>query len=106
MDEEPSILPYPPLPPSSYFGSKYATPDEKQLANRIISRFLDEARIGNVYESAAGFGGTHGIRFVIVPLGHRLGVKNVNSLLRPVRLNRKNAIRFIKNGAKLVTRDD
>lgn len=105
MSDDTSVLPYPPLPPSAYLGSKYATPDEKQLAKRIIGRFLDEARIGNVYEARAGFCGAHGFRFVIVSHMCGLGIKGVDSLLRPVRLNRTNAIRFIKNGAILVKQD-
>lgn len=106
MSDDTAILPHPPLPPSAYLGSKYATPDEEQLSKRIVDRFLDEARLGNVYEARAGFCGAHGFQFAIVSHMGGLGIKGVDSLLRPVRLNRTNAIRFIKNGAILVKRDD
>lgn len=59
------------------------SPDAKLLANRIISRFLDEARLSRAYKLEAGFGGTHGIRSVIVPFGSSLGVKAVQFAFMP-----------------------
>lgn len=106
MDENNSILPYPSLPLTAYYGIKYATPEEKRLTKQIVDRFLKEAKAGNVYEAGVGLGGTHCSLFTIVNHLGRLGIKNVGSNLKPIVLNRKNAIRYIKNGAKLVMIDE
>lgn len=106
MDENNSILPYPPLPTLSYHPDNYSTPEAKRLTQQIVDRFLEEAKEGNVYEAGAGFGNDRSSLFTIVRLRFGLGIKNIGSSCKPDRLNRVNAIRYIKNGAKLVMSDD
>ena len=106
MDENNSILPYPPLPTISYNPDSFSTPQAKRLTQQIVDRFLEEAKEGNVYEAGAGLGNGNGSLFTIVRIRCGLGIKYIGSSCKPDRLNRVNAIRYIKNGAKLVMADD
>lgn len=101
-----TVLPYPRLPLTAYYGIRYATPEEKRLTKQIVTRFLQEARAGYVYESTGGFGNEGTSYFTIVNYRGKLGIKNFASSSKPIVLNRRNAIRYIKNGAKLVMIDD
>ena len=88
-------------------GSKYATPEEKQKKTATVTRFMNDAQVGNVYSVGAGIGSTGGAQFEIVSFNrspNKMGLRWIGSNSRAVALSRVNAASFIANGAKMVKR--
>ena len=94
-------LKYESIPMSVRYG--YGTADEKKQARETISAFINNAKIGDIYE----LGGIGREQAEIVsdrksPNG--MGIKSVGSNRRPVQLSRANAEKYIANGAELKER--
>lgn len=83
-------------------GSRLATPEQKRQRQETISRFIDNAKEGNVYSVGGGFGSTGGQQFEVVRSRGKLALKWQGSNRQPVQLNRSNVEAFIGNGATLV----
>lgn len=84
-------------------GSSYATKEEKAQRREILTKFMNEAKIGNVYITGNGLGSS-GSEFKIVSSRGKMALKWTNSN-RPVQLDRKNAESFIANGARLIRKE-
>lgn len=92
------------IPYSVIANSRFATAEEKRVARESVTRFINSAKAGDVYELGGGVG-SGGERIEIVT--HRrspngLGIKAVGSPRQPVALNRANVLSYIKNGARKV----
>lgn len=95
------------IPLTVQMGSRYATKEEKQKARETISRFMQNAKAGDVYQLGGGFG-SGGEQIEIV--SHRrspngLGIKSVGSSRQAVAMSRSNVMSYIKNGARKVKRN-
>lgn len=85
-------------------GGKLATPQEKKQKAETVTRFLNEAKAGNVYSTGAGIGSA-GAQFEVVSFNrspNKMGLKWSNSNTRPVALSRANIANYIANGARLI----
>lgn len=87
----------------SFGGSKYATAEEKKQRKEIISRFMDEAKEGNVYSVGGGIGSSGGSKFKVVRSRGKLALQWDNGgYSKPVEMSRANVEKYISNGAKLI----
>lgn len=78
---------------------------QKKQVSETISRFMKNAKIGDVYEAGNGFGSSGGARFQVVQKGASgMGLKWINSNRPALKFDRKNVRDFIANGAMLISR--
>lgn len=96
-------LTYDRLPFAAVFNPKYASKEELATKREIVSRFMSEADVGNVYLSSAGVGSS-GSEFEIVSYRRSPNGKGIRSGRRTVALTSANIVEYIKNGARLVHR--
>lgn len=83
------------------FGGRNATNEEKAIKRETVKRFINEAKVGNVYKTGAGFGSGSG-DFEIVHFNrspNKMGIKSGN---RTVALTSTNVSKFIQNGARRI----
>lgn len=91
------------IPFSAYWcGGKYATDEEKKIKRDTVTRFIKEAKAGNVYK-LGGIGTPEDSTLKIVAYNRSkngLGLKcgRGNTLI----LSRENVLAYIKNGATLI----
>lgn len=85
-------------------GARYASDEEKQQRRETITRFMNEAKVWNVYRLGGGIGSEGDTPEIeIVPYNsspNKMGIKSGN--YRPVAMSRANVERYIANGATLV----
>ncbi len=85
------------------YNSKYATKEEKKQVSQTISKFMENAQIGDVYSTGNGFGSL-GSTFTITERGN--GKKMIKAGHgNPVQMSRENVRKYIANGATLVSRE-
>lgn len=98
------------IPFSVRMSRKHADPEEVKQARATVSRFMKEAKEGNVYEVGGGVGSKGGQRFEITTRGSGKDLyigwidENGRRSSRPVKMSRSNVESFIANGAKLVSK--
>ena len=96
---------YPALPVSTrMFGGRYASPADRSAKRAIVSRFMSEAKVGNVY-SMGGFTSSGRERFSIVSYNrspNKMGIRTDRG--KTVAMSRENVSKYIANGADLVGR--
>jgi len=83
-----------------------ATSEEKKQKTETVTRFMKDAKPGDVYSAGGGIGSA-GAQFEVVPFNrspNKLGLKWTGSNRQAVALSRANVAIFIANGAKLVKR--
>lgn len=88
-------------------GKKYASADDVKKVRATVSRFMNEAKAGDIYEVGGGFGSTGGSRFQVTERGGgKLYIGWIDSDGRrkgnPVQMSRSNVEKYISNGAKKV----
>ena len=85
-------------------GRKYASPDDVKKIRETVSRFMKNAKEGDVYTTGGGIGSAGGIKFKVVRSRGKLGLawEKDGYYPRPVQMSRQNVEKFISNGAKLV----
>ena len=86
----------------SLLGTRHATDEEKRQRRETVTRFMNEAKAGDVYKTGAGFGALGGT-FEVVPYNrspNKLGIKAGN--FRPVAMSRANVEKYLVNGATLM----
>lgn len=79
------------------------TKEEKRQVRETVTRFINEAKVGNVYKVGTGIGSSGG-DFTVVSHRGGLGIKAVGSNRQPIKLTRSNVMQYIKNGATLIRR--
>ena len=99
--------PYEEFPVSMRIGGrKYASPEDKKKARETVSRFMKEAKDGDVYEVGGGFGSSGGSRFQVTTSRGKLAIGWIDSdgrrAAKPVQMSRANVEKYIANGAKKV----
>ena len=84
-------------------GQKFSTKEERKQVTETITRFIDNAKPGQVYTVGGGFGSGES-QFKVVGSGRGLELKwlSESGSRRSVKLNRANVKDFIFNGAKLI----
>ena len=84
-------------------GREYASPDDVKKIRETVSRFMKNAKEGDVYTTGGGVGSA-GSKFKVVRSRGKLGLawERDGYYLRPVQMSRQNVEKFISNGAKLV----
>lgn len=101
-----SAVSYPALPSRLFmFGGEGATAEDKALKRSVVSRFMAEAKVGNMYRLGGGFGSSGGETIEIVHhsrSSNKLGIRGRNN--RAVAMSRENVAEYIKNGATLIKR--
>ena len=81
------------------------TPTERKQASETVSRFMKNAKAGDVYSIGGSFGDTGGQRFEVVQKGgSKLALKWQNTNRNAVKFDKSNVKKFISNGAVLVSR--
>ena len=96
---------YPAFPVGArIFGGRGATPEEKKQTREIVSRFMQEAKAGNVYSLGAGIMSGSGETFEIVHYNRSPNKLGIRSGGRAVAMSRENVARYIMNGATLVNK--
>lgn len=94
---------YPAFPVSTrMFGGAHASPDDRAQKRAIVTRFLSEAKEGNVYSIGGGFGSRGGEQFEIVHFNRSPNKLGIRSGGRTIALSRENAAKYIMNGVTLV----
>ena len=89
------------------FGGRGASPADRAAKRSIVSRFMSEAKVGNVYSVGGGFGSAGGDRFSVVRFGrspNKMGLR-WQGTGRTVAMSRENVASYIANGARLVGRE-
>lgn len=95
---------YPKIPLSTrMFNGKHATKEEKAQKRNTVSRFMNEAKAGDVYRTGVGIG-SRGDQFEIVSYNRSPNKLGIRSGGRTVALSRGNVESYIGNGARLVFR--
>lgn len=79
------------------------TAEEKKQRKDTVSKFMNDAKAGDVYKVGSGFGSA-GAQFEVVERRGKLALKWSNSNRQPVQMNRANVEDFIRNGATLIQR--
>jgi len=94
--------------PSSFKvgGRKYASPDEVKKVKETVTRFMENAKEGDIYSVGGGVGSAGGQRFAVSKRGDGklyIGWVDKDGMRRrkPVLMNRQNVEEYIKNGAKI-----
>lgn len=84
-------------------GQKFSTKEERKQVSETITRFIDNAKPGQVYNVGGGFGSGEA-QFKVVSSGKwGLGLKWLSSSsTNTVKLDRANVRNYIFNGAKLI----
>jgi len=91
------------FPVSVRMGGGDAT--QKKEVSETVSRFMKNAKIGDVYSVGGGVGSQGGQRFEITSKGSRgMGLKWLDSNRQSLKFDRNNVKSFIANGATLVSR--
>lgn len=88
------------------FGGEGATAEDKALKRSVVSRFMAEAKVGNMYRLGGGFGSSGGETIEIVHhsrSSNKLGIRGRNN--RAVAMSSENVAEYIKNGATLIKRE-
>lgn len=88
-------------------GAKNSSKEDAKTARAIVSKFMENAKAGDVYSTGPSLGSV-GSQFEVVdyrrsPNG--LGLKWIDSNRQPVAMSRSNVQDYLKNGAKLVRRN-
>ena len=83
-------------------GGAGATAEDKAQKRAIVTRFLSEAREGNVYNTGTGILSSGGDKFEIVHFNRSPNKLGIRSNGRTVALSRENAAKYIQNGVTLV----
>ena len=86
-------------------GRKYASPEETKQVRETVSRFMKEAKEGDVYEVGGGVGSKGGQKFKVTTSRGKpaLAWESEDGYYRqPVEMSRANVEKFISNGAKKV----
>lgn len=87
-------------------GRKYASADEVKKVRETVSRFIKEAKEGDVYEVGGGFGSAGGSRFQVTNRRGKPAMVWLDSDGRRkgnvVQMSRANVEKYIANGAKKV----
>ena len=87
-------------------GRKFASPEENKKARDTVSRFMKEAKDGDVYVVGGGIGSAGGQKFKVTTRGGKLALAWVSKdgyTRNPVQMSRSNVETFISNGARRVT---
>ena len=97
---------YPAFPVGArLFGGRGASSADRAAKRSIVSRFMSEAKVGNIYSMGGGIGSAGGERFSIVSFGrspNKMGIRSSSG--RTVAMSRENVASYIANGARLVGR--
>ena len=97
---------YPAFPVGArLFGGRGASPADRAAKRSIVSRFMSEARPGNVYSIGGGIGSSGGDRFSVVSFNRSPNKLGIRSGGRTVAMSRENVAKYISNGARLVGRN-
>lgn len=97
---------YPAFPVGArLFGGRGASPADRAAKRSIVSRFMSEAKVGNVYSIGGGFGSSGGDRFSVVSFNRSPNKMGIRSGGRTVAMSRENVAKYISNGATLVGRN-
>ena len=97
---------YPAFPVGArIFGGRGASPEDRAAKRSIVSRFMSEARPGNVYSIGGGIGSSGGDRFSVVSFNRSPNKMGRRSGGRTVAMSRENVAKYISNGARLVGRN-
>lgn len=85
-------------------GREHTSPDDVKKIRETVSRFMKNAKEGDVYTTGGGVGSAGGTKFKVVRSRGKLGLawEKDGYYLRPVQMSRQNVEKFISNGAKLV----
>ena len=86
-------------------GIKYASPDEVKQARETVSRFIKNAKKGDVYVVGGGFGSAGGQKFTVTESRGKPALAWIDKdgyARNPVQMSRSNVREFLGNGAKLV----
>lgn len=86
-------------------GGAGASASDKAQKRAIVSRFLSEAKAGNVYSFGSGIMSGGGGQFEIVHFNRSPNKLGIRSGGRTVALSRDNVAKFISNGATLIARN-
>ena len=87
-------------------GRKYATADEIRQVRETVTRFMKNAKEGDVYSVGGGIGSAGGQKFKVLRRRGKLELAWQDSdgyFSRPVQMSRTNVEKFIGNGAKKVS---
>ena len=99
---------YPAFPVGArIFGGRGASPADRSAKRAIVSRFMSEAKVGNIYSIGGGIGSAGGERFSVVSYGrspNKMGIRSSSG--RTVAMTRENVSSYIANGATLVGRGE
>lgn len=84
-------------------SKKDLDPADRKKVQSTVSRFMKEAKEGDVYECGGGFGSLGGQRFRVVKRRGKLALQWISEgrYSQPVQMSRGNVEEFIRNGAKL-----
>ena len=84
-------------------SKKDLDPADRKKVQSTVSRFMKEAKEGDVYECGGGFGSAGGQRFRVTRRRGKLALQWINDgYSQPIQMSRGNVEEFIRNGAKLV----
>lgn len=96
---------YPAFPVGArIMGGAGASAEDKAEKRAIVTRFLSDAKEGNVYSIGAGIMGGGGDRFEIVHFNRSPNKLGIRSGGRTIALSRGNIAKYIMNGATLVSK--
>lgn len=101
--EQDKKVSYERIPYSVQMGQ--GTKEEKKKKTETITRFMNEAKVGNVYSTGSSVGSSGGSKFEIVHYNrspNKMGIRSVGTG-RAVAMSRENVFSWIKNGAILVS---
>ena len=94
---------YPAFPVGArIFGGAGASAEDKAQKRAIVTRFLSEAKEGNVYSVGAGIMSGGGDSFEIVHFNRSPNKLGIRSGGRTIALSRANISKYIMNGATLI----
>lgn len=78
---------------------------QKKAVSETVSRFMKNAKVGDVYSVGGGVGSKGGVRFEVTSKGSKgMGLKWQDSNRQALKFDRNNVKSFIANGATLVSR--
>lgn len=105
--EERKSEPYESFPYSFRVGGrKYASAEDVKKVKATVSRFMNEAKVGDIYEVGGGVGSAGGSRFQITERSGKPYIGWIDSDGRrkgnPVQMSRSNVEKYISNGAKKI----
>lgn len=83
-------------------GGAGASAEDKAQKRAIVTRFMSEAKEGNVYSLGAGIMSGGGEQFEIVRFNRSPNKLGIRSNGRTIALSRSNAAKYIMNGATLI----